>query len=397
MPRQVIGSVSLSFLALLLPVLALVLSTIMVGFNVQLHNRAMQAADAAALACTFSASSETDVNQTYLSYYQPNINGVLGEFQSGPDCDISINYHLDDPFSLLNIGQGSYSAYSRASEHTYIHHVAKVTPTEMTLVLDISSSMVDSIDTLKSILGRAIDRIEDNNIELAGRRAVSISIVPFSDGVSVVNPAWANVTGVQCANGLTKDEHDVFSAEQTVANLDTIHSEKQVELKLQDDFLFDCSGSSPLVPLTDNMREIKYAIDTLETAGGTSSFQGLIWGARQLIPKWRHEWNYRPYSIRPTQKLILMTDGVDGSSALDKLVSAGICDRLANEFGIQLNFIGFNIPDYRLEQFTRCVNAAQDSQLKGQVLSATNTQELDEYFSKVLYVDYDTTLNFGQK
>ena len=397
MRNRVFGSVSLSFLALLVPLLALALTTIMVGFNIQLHNRAMQAADTVALACAFTATSEADLSQAYLDYYQPKIRGVSGEYQFGKDCEVSISYHLDSPFSLLGIGQGSNAAESRAMEHTYIHHVAKVTPTEMALVLDISSSMVDSIQTLKNILSRAVNRIEHNNVELAGRRAVSISIVPFSDGVSVVNPAWANVTGVQCVNGISKDENDRFSAEKTVSNLDKIHSEKTVELKEQNDFLLDCSGSSPVMPLTDNMREVKHAIENLQTTGGTSSFQGLIWGSRQLIPKWRQEWNYRPYSTHPTQRLILMTDGVDGSSALDELISAGICDRLANEFGIQLNFIGFNIPDYRLEQFSRCVDAALNIELKGQVLSATNTQELDEYFSKVLYVDYDTTLNFGQK
>ncbi|GLT19116.1 hypothetical protein GCM10007938_28980 [Vibrio zhanjiangensis] len=397
MRRRVHGSVSMSFLALLLPLLALALTTIMLGLNIQLHNRAMQAADAAALACTYSASAIPALPQAYLDYYQPNIKGLLGESQLGSDCEISIRYHLDGPFSLIGIGQGAYSAHSNALERAYIQHVAKVTPTEMALVLDISSSMADSIDTLKSILGRAIGRFEYNNVKLAGRRAVSIAIVPFSDGVSVKDPTWANVRGVLCANGISKDKNEVFSAKQTVANLDTTYSEKKVELKAQEKFLFDCSGTSPLVPLTDNMREIKHAIDNLETIGGTSSYQGLIWGARQLIPKWRQEWGYRPYSTRPVQKLILMTDGVDASSRLDTLISAGICDRLANEFGIQLNFIGFNVPDHRLKQFRRCANAAIDTQLKGQVLAAANSQELDEYFSKMLYVDYDTTLNFGQK
>ena len=63
MRNRVFGSVSLSFLALLVPLLALALTTIMVGFNIQLHNRAMQAADTVALACAFRATSEADLSQ----------------------------------------------------------------------------------------------------------------------------------------------------------------------------------------------------------------------------------------------------------------------------------------------------------------------------------------------
>ena len=63
-------------------------------------------------------------------------------------------------------------------EHTYIHHVAKVTPTEMALVLDISSSMVDSIQTLKTSLAERLIALNITMLSLLCR-AVSISIVPF--------------------------------------------------------------------------------------------------------------------------------------------------------------------------------------------------------------------------
>lgn len=397
MLKQHTGSVSLSFLALLIPLVVLSAATIMIGFQVQLSSRAMQAVDAASLACAFADYSDPSVNQAYLEYYQPNVKLVKSEIYSASGCEMNMGYQLTGLFSSLKFAQASYSAQSGSVEQAHVNQSASVTPTEMTLVLDISSSMTGSIDTLKSILTRAIERIEQDNVKIDGRRAISISIVPFSDGVSARNADWLDDKGVFCIDGLTKESGGSVLVNETVQNLDRIHSEKAVSHRAPDEFLADCSASATVVPLTDNMSEVKTAINALTTTGGTRSYQGVIWGARQLIPRWRQEWGYNPYSLAPKQKLILMTDGVDSGYVLDDLIDAGLCDRLANEFAIELNFIGFNVQDSRLAQFQSCINAANTDGIKGQVFSATNTEKLDEYFSKILEVQYDTTLNFGQK
>ncbi|MBN3492562.1 Tad domain-containing protein [Vibrio neptunius] len=391
------GSVSLAFLALLIPLVVLSAATIMIGFQVQLSSRAMQAVDAASLACAFSDYSDPGVNQAYLDYYQPNIKLVTSEIFSTSGCEINMGYSLTGLFSSLKFAQASYSAQSNSVAQANVNQSSSVTPTEMTLVLDISSSMTGSIETLKRILIRAIERIERDNVQIDGRRAISISIVPFSDGVSARNTAWLEEKGVFCIDGLTKQAGGSVLVNETVRNLDRIHSEKAVSHRKPGEFLADCSASATLVSLTDDMNEVKTAINALTTTGGTRSYQGVIWGARQLIPRWRQEWGYNPYSLTPKQKLILMTDGVDSGYVLDDLIEAGLCDRLANEFAIELNFIGFNVQESRLAQFQSCINAANTEGIKGQVFSATNTEKLDEYFSKILEVQYDTTLNFGQK
>ncbi|NRB66073.1 MAG: VWA domain-containing protein [Vibrio sp.] len=391
------GSVSLAFLALLIPLVVLSAATIMIGFQVQLSSRAMQAVDAASLACAFSDYSDPSVNQAYLDYYQPNVKLVKSEIFSTSGCEINMGYSLTGLFSSLKFAQASYSAQSNSVAQANVNQSSSVTPTEMTLVLDISSSMTGSIESLKRILIRAIERIERDNVQIDGRRAISISIVPFSDGVSARNTAWLEEKGVFCIDGLTKQAGGSVLVNETVQNLDRIHSEKAVSHRKPGKFLADCSDSATLVPLTDDMSEVKTAINALTTTGGTHSYQGIIWGARQLIPRWRQEWGYNPYSLTPKQKLILMTDGADSGYVLDDLIEAGLCDRLANEFAIELNFIGFNVQESRLAQFQSCINAANTEGIKGQVFSATNTEKLDEYFSKILEVQYDTTLNFGQK
>ncbi|MDN3612288.1 hypothetical protein ACFFUP_14045 [Vibrio ostreicida] len=395
MPKRQLGSVSLSFLALLIPILLMLVATLMIGFQVILSGRAGQAVDSAAIACAFSDRSNPVLNHAYLDYYQPNIKQVTTQADASSGCEIKMGYQLTGLFPSLTFARASYHTQGQSTEHAHVSQSASVVPTEMTLVLDISSSMFDSVDQLKAILLRAIDRIEQDNVLIDGQRAISIAVVPFSDGVSVKNAPWLDEKGIFCVDGLAKESGGTFNVDDTVRNLDLTHGQHPVKHRAPEQYLGDCSESASILPLTRDMNQVKEAIRQLSTTGGTASYQGVIWGARQLIPSWRREWLYHSYSVTPAQKLILMTDGVDSGSVFDDLVSAGLCDRLANEFGIQLNFIGFSVPSRRLDQFSDCVNSARAGEARGQVFSATNTQELDDYFSKVLEVQYDNRLNFG--
>ncbi|NOH53537.1 hypothetical protein F0266_11385 [Vibrio coralliilyticus] len=394
--NRIAGSISLSFLGLLIPMVAMIVATATIGYQVVISSRAMQAADSASLACKYAGGSLPAMNRSYLEYYKPTINVVELGPESSLGCEVKMSYSFTGLFNGFNFTKTSYAASSNSTEIADISETSNITPTEMVLVLDISSSMFSSIDTVKSILENVVDNIDANSVQIDGRGAVSMSVVPFSDGVSVINAPWLNKQGVYCVDGIQKNNGS-RSAQSSVFYLDATHSEKEVEHRQPDTFLADCSESSPTLPLTDNLTVVKNAIKGLDVSGSTASYQGLIWAARQLIPRWQSEWRLDTYRTQPAKKIVLMTDGADNDDMFDQLVDAGLCERLADDFNIQLNFIGFNVSGSRLNQFERCVDAASNSAVKGRVFSAYDNAELQEYFSEILKVEYDLAVNFNEK
>ncbi|EEX94450.1 hypothetical protein VIOR3934_19275 [Vibrio orientalis CIP 102891 = ATCC 33934] len=383
------GSVAISYLAMLIPMIIAAASTIVIGYQVQLSNRGMQATDAASLACEFSGEYDGTMAQGYLDYYRPKIDKVSGQIGTHSGCNVSLSYSLSTIFTSLTLSDASFVVSSTANEKAYVTEDVASEPLELILVLDISGSMASDLDDLKAILKRGLASLKEQQNNALSKDHIKVSIVPFSDGVSVNNAPWLNETGTFCVEGIT-ESGGKFSAAHTVANLDITHDQTPVKTFQPDKWLMDCSAMSVTLPLTADLNQVTNAVDSLRTEGGTASYQGLIWGLRQLTPNWQKAWEVGPNRNfdKVERKLVLMTDGADYGSHFDELINAGLCDR-AKDYGVALNFVGFGVYGARLEQFTRCAGDANG------VFSASNTQELDSYFSQLLSVQYDTRLNFG--
>ncbi|MGF1753180.1 VWA domain-containing protein [Vibrio makurazakiensis] len=387
------GSMTVSLLALLIPALFMVIATLMISAQIMVSNRAAQAADSASLACAYSDQAQPRMLSAYQEYYQPNLAGITRLAPVNQKCNISIGYSLsallptftDEDFSSNVMASGG-KMEARVTE------VPTAIPTEMVLVLDISGSMSGNLDSLKSILTTALNTIEQESTQANASGAVSVSIVPFESGVSANRPPWLSnePTGVYCIDGLAY-QNDTFSASLTVDNLATLHSERAVRFTPPQKWLTDCSPNSPLLPLTNQLSVVKKNIDALTVSGGTASYQGLIWGVRQLLPEWQHAWGVTASpSFGVRKKLVLLTDGDDSGSTFDQLVNAGFCNKVINQFGIEMNFIGYGVNASRLDQFQQCTNDPD------KVFSANNNNQLDKYFSDILSVEYDTKLQLGK-
>lgn len=380
------GSVAISYLAMLIPMIIAAASTIVIGYQVLLSNRAMQAVDTASLACEFRGEYDRSVAQGYLDYYKPKIDKVTATLGASSGCKVELGYSYSSIFTSLTFSDASYVAGVTASQKVYVTEVTDSDPIELVLVLDISGSMMGALDELKSILNRGLTTLRSQQANVAGQDQIKVSIVPFSNGVSVTDAPWLNSGGTVCVDA-TVNSGGSFSPANTVANLDVTHDQAPVTTSSSSS---DCSFTSVILPLTSNLNDVVDSVNRLQTIGSTASYQGLLWGLRQLTPNWQSAWRVGPNRNQDNvqRKLVLMTDGMDDNSHLDELINAGLCTR-AKALGIELNFIGFGVQSWRLEQFTRCAGSA------GAVFSANNTQDLDDYFSQLLSIEYDTKFNFG--
>ncbi|WCE28698.1 VWA domain-containing protein [Vibrio sp. SCSIO 43137] len=401
------GSVVVSFLAVLFPMVLATAATIVLGYYMMLSGRSAQAVDAAALACAYADQSAQTLNNKYWNYYKPNIENLDGEIRETSKCNISMSYNLPNLFPSLSFAQAELSANVQAGESAHKESIPNVTPTELVLVLDISGSMAGStLDDLKDILTRAIDDISEQQRKAGNADFVRVAIVPFSDKVSVKNAPWLPQSGVFCVEGVLQDGSNNALIDQTVANIDVTHEERAVVYKAPQDFLADCSKDAPTFPLSSDMNAVKDAVDALQASGGTNSSEGLIWGIRQLTPNWQEAWNTRLLFQNevPNKKLILMTDGADFNSVFDQLEQAGLCEKSrrfpdAGGLDIELNFIGFRVSDARLEQFKRCAGESQSdsNQHIGRVFDASDKGQLNQYFTEVMSIEYRTVLGFRNK
>ncbi|TKE89746.1 VWA domain-containing protein [Vibrio sp. F12] len=387
--RQQKGSITLSFWALLIPALFIAVGTLMISAQVMVSNRAAQAADSAALACAYAKKATPRMMRAYQEYYHPTLKGVSGLPPENQDCRISLGYSVTPLLPHFNREQYDQKVTATGggfkgvveSKHSAI-------PTELVLVLDVSGSMGSNMSSLKSILSNALNTIQSQSNNANDLDSVSISIVPFDSGVATHRPPWLSkeAAGIYCIDGLSYRNGD-FSAALTVDNLATLHSERPVKFTPPSKWLSDCNQESPMLPLTNVFSRVQNSINSLTANGGTRSYQGLVWGVRQLIPSWQQAWGMNVNTVPETRrKLVLFTDGADEGDAFNQLVNAGFCTTAIKQYGIEMNFIGYGVSPSRITQFENCAGNPL------RVFSATNTTQLNEYFSDILAVEYSASI-----
>lgn len=375
--RHQSGAISLVFI-IILPVLITILAlSIVTGMYMLTVIRAGQASDAASLACGYGQRAEPRVINGFLEYYKPAFVTSYDYEDSVTTrekrCDISASYGFKS--QMVKIIQGSandqITLNSKTESSTRLDLNSK--PRDVSLVLDISGSMSGRLPLLKRIINTTIQDIQNQSTNLVSK--VRIAVVPFESGVGVRDAPWlpASKGRVTCVDGMSPQ-----GVAQTVDDLGALP--EMLKIRTQG------SCSSPILPLTKDLDAVRRHVNGLTATGGTSSYQGLIWGARSLISQWQQAWQITPVvSSDLQQHLILFTDGDDSNNYFDELVQAGLCQVIQNKFNIQMSFIGFGVNNNRIRQFEDCAG-------KDKVYDAQSSADLEKFFKEALHTTTATLI-----
>jgi len=290
-------------------------------------------------------------------------------------CDISASYGFKS--QMVKIIQGSANEQitlnSKTESSTRLDLNSK--PRDVSLVLDISGSMSGRLPLLKTIINTTIQDIQNQSNNSVSK--VRIAVVPFESGVGVRDAPWlpASKGRVTCVDGMSPQ-----GVAQTVDDLGALPGMLKISTQGR------CI--SPILPLTKDFAAVRSHVNGLTPTGGTSSYQGLIWGARSLISEWQQAWQITPVASSDLeQHLILFTDGDDNEDYFNQLVNTGLCQVIQNKFNIQMSFIGFGVNNSRLRQFEDCIGNG-----KGKVYDAQNTAQLEKFFKEALHTTTATLI-----
>ena len=301
--RHQSGAISLVFI-MILPVLITILAlSIVTGMYMLTVIRAGQASDAASLACGYGQRAEPRVINGFLEYYKPAFVTSYDYEDSVTTrekrCDISASYGFKS--QMVKIIQGSandqITLNSKTESSTRLDLNSK--PRDVSLVLDISGSMSGRLPLLKRIINTTIQDIQNQSTNLVSK--VRIAVVPCGSGVGGRDAPWlpASKGRVTCVDGMSPQ-----GVAQTVDDLGALP--EMLKIRTQG------SCSSPILPLTKDLDAVRRHVNGLTATGGTSSYQGLIWGARSLISQWQQAWQITPVVSSDLQQLlILFTDADD--------------------------------------------------------------------------------------
>ncbi|MGR5145336.1 hypothetical protein ACQKP8_02160 [Photobacterium alginatilyticum] len=390
------GAISLTFV-MLLPVLLAVMSVaVFFSMYTQALVRAAQASDAASIACAYQQQGSNTMARKYLDYYRPmfvpDAVPTSSQMDAQNGCHVSTQYSFEPlmPEVLPAAAEGKKQVHASSDSTSRLVASVSSQPTEFSLVLDISGSMVKKLPQLKQIITDVIEDINSLNSQ------VRFSIVPFQTGVTVKDAPWysKSLTKAKCVDGLSYTAGR-WDPEKTVDDLDSPAATLSMHDVTPGPWLDRCSETATILPLTADLSQLKSYVAGLKTSGSsTASYQGLIWGVRTLTEKWQQEWLVEEQSaVKPAQRLVLFTDGKDSPrypEFLNELIEADLCNVIQQELGIEMSFIGFGVDDSRLEQFREC--AGRDDL----VYDANNTADLEAYFRSALQLETSTRIVLGK-
>lgn len=387
------GAISLTFAFVLPAIVGLLAITVFISMYSQVVIRAGQATDSAVLACAYQQNDSAVVTEGILDYYRPNfvlpvLNSTVN-LNSKNGCQIIAQYSFE-PAMLnalpIDVDSDKEVASSSSSRSKLIQHVIQE-PVDFSLVLDISGSMSSDLPELKKIITDVI-----SDIDPSGNK-VRFSVVPFETGVGVTGAPWlpSSVASPKCVDGLAYTASNL-DADKTVQSLNYAADRLDFNEITPDIWLDRCSNDSFILPLTNDLDRVVRHVESLNTSGTTSSYQGLIWGVRTLTERWQKEWKVTPVeSSSLTQRLILFTDGDDSRREyFNDLMSAGLCDVIQQGLNIQVSFIGFGVSADRIRQFKQCAGR------NGAVFDANNSKELAAYFEDAINIETKVRIVLGE-
>lgn len=314
----------------ILPIVALMflLVTVIAGSGidfaraVNLREKLSVALDASALSLAVELSSSTLTDAQIAS--------ALSEvFTANFDDSTYLSTALSNLSYSLNTSEGTIAISTKAAVGTSFIALGGIGPetltvdvntevaysqyeVELALVLDVTGSMKNDIDTLQEATEDLVDTlIPSTSTEDTSK--VKISIVPYSQGVNLGSYATTVNNGNSSSNCVTER---VGEAQYTD---DPYNYTPDDASAVKDTYFGGGSSSCPdsdmkLLPLTSDRDDLMDKIDDLDDGGSTAGQTGIAWGWYTLSPNWSNLWptDSQPsaYSDDDVLKFaVIMTDG----------------------------------------------------------------------------------------
>ena len=349
-----IGSVAAIFAFLLFVFCGVAALTIDVGRGTVQRNSLQTAADAAALAGAIELPNQDGVRDAVMATLRhelPDLDldrlldpadiriGIWDresrEFQDGGVFPNAVRVRLARSTDRGNAMDTYFAATVFGSDDLDISAEAVAAKRggntlELALVLDVSYSMREELDSLRTAALGLVDELFDNYHDWEN---LAVSIVPFTGGVNLGNSRgrrWIHYD----------PEFDEFGRRLPEPPERTCPEERAGSLAFSDappssqfavidaaDMVspFSCPATDPIVELTGVEARIRRAISGLtQWALGTSSELGMAWGWRTLSPLWRGYWGAGHYPLPYSDQtgfrkaVLIMTDGRNNPHYIDR-------------------------------------------------------------------------------
>lgn len=270
-------------------------------------------------------------------------------------------------------------------------------PIEIALVLDVSGSMstdlngLPRIERLKSAVNSMFDTLDET---LPSGAKVSASVVPYSTSVNLGN--YPDALTTSSVGGQTRPVAgaDVWAAERFIAVNGTDYTvndaapgTRPVPFVTASEMSF-AAPTARLTALTDQIGDVRTAVDAMTPDGWTAGHIGMAWGVYSLSNRWSSVWPQNPAPSGEADKIIvLLSDGqfntthnIGDQSNTDGANSdayfQNVCD-LAKAEGLTIYAVALALDPTSEAKLAACVGAS------GQVYPADNANELSEAFEDI--------------
>lgn len=306
--------------------------------TVNAREKLSYAIDAAALSVAADLSttvmSDAEITEAITDSFRANLDGA--EFLD--EAIENLDFEVDDENGTIRVTSsamldtyfidiGGYGKETLGPDVLGFSTSAQVTYSrfniELAMVLDVTGSMRDDMDTLRDASEGLVNiLIPDGTTEEDSK--VRISLVPYSQGVNlgsyadtVKGGAYGHSDGSNCVTERQDydDGTDTYEVKFTDAPYDyydeTDPPPKETFFGGASD---NCSSDSEMIPLTADRDELVNAIRDLDDNGGTAGQTGVVWGWNSLSPNYATLWppDSAPESYDNSDILkfaIIMTDG----------------------------------------------------------------------------------------
>ena len=247
-------------------------------------------------------------------------------------------------------------------------------PIEIALVLDVSGSMSEDlnggprIDRLKLAVGDMLDTLD---AQLPDGTDWSVGVVPYSTSVNL-----GNLPGVlegASVNGLPAPTAgaDVWAAERVVAeNGGTFTVDDAPGSSVAVPFVTAAEmpvtePEARIMPLTDQPKEVRKFVGTLEPSGWTAGHLGMMWGVHVLSDRWGGIWPSAPKAEGEGEKIVVMmtdgkfntTHGIGARSTNDGDTSYAYFDAacgVAEAKGMRIFIVALNLDEATVDRLAPC-------------------------------------------
>ncbi len=198
---------------------------------------------------------------------------------------------------------------------------------ELAIVVDVSGSMKNSIQTLRTSITELLETIYEDDESLEN---TWISIIPFSGRVNVTNYGKSWFASGQIPNtqwGITSNSAITCKMKTYSASYPRLCAARRsgdnqwTDAPPSQGLLEMFAGSAVVCPvpraqgLTSSRSTLQQITNNLCAGHGTSTQEGMAWGWRAVSPRWRGRWGDPAlpldYADSPGKIVIIMTDGAN--------------------------------------------------------------------------------------